>query len=65
MIDGFADLYRLAPMGFAPDTPPVDLDNLPGFAQDAENLAGDWRRVGDYLQNAMDAAHARINPSAS
>jgi hypothetical protein len=58
MVDGFLDLYRLAPM--APDHPTNS--QLPGPAQDAANLAGDWQRVGDYLRNAMAAEWVKARP---
>jgi hypothetical protein len=64
--DGYHDLFGLAPIGLSPrvDTPSMDPDTPPGYAQDAANLAGDWRRVGDYLRKAMDAGRAKANRPA-
>ena len=55
-LDGYLDLYRLAP-GYDSDS---NYDRyLPGPAQDAQNLAEDWQRVGDYLRHAMAAELAK------
>ena len=63
-MDGCQDLFRLAPLGFSPEEDTrSNRKALPGFAQDAANLADDWRRVGDYLRNAMDAAKAEVDPT--
>jgi len=52
----------LAPFGCVPDMTPPKRHDLPermkktaGFERDAEKLASDWRKVGNYINNAIDA----------
>jgi hypothetical protein len=39
----------------------VELPSAPPAAQDRDNIAGDWRRVGGYLAGAMatEASHGK------
>jgi hypothetical protein len=58
-INGYIDLFTLAPL--SPPAPLEDYGDLPGPVRDAQNLAADWRRVGDSLRRAMAIEKTRHN----
>ena len=47
------DLWGAAP-GPLPIPPIEDILEQDGFGLDAQAMAGDWRRVGDYLRQTMN-----------
>lgn len=54
---GMASVFQICP-------PPVRLTekDLPSFQDDAKALAGDWRRVGNYIRDAMEQQDAQALP---
>ena len=49
-LQGMTSVFQIFP------APPrrITEEDLPSFQDDAKALAGDWQRVGGYIQQAMD-----------